>query len=79
MFFLIRILIWLVGILFLLHLALGVFGYELNTPYLQEQRGTCQQKILACQKNLITSGTAGAHESCTLDCVDLSLLIRKEK
>lgn len=78
MFFLIRILVWLIGFLFLAHFVLNFFGYDINTKYFQAHSQSCQDQLVACQKNLVSSGVEGAKNTCVLDCLDPKLFIHKE-
>ena len=78
MFSLIRLIIWLAGVGVVTHFVLGYFGYKINLEYFQANKDTCQQELLQCQKDLVKGGVEGAKENCHIECIDPSLLIKKQ-
>ncbi len=78
MFSLIKLIIWVAGVLAIAFFALPYFGYELNTHYWSERKAACQEKLNQCQRDLIQGGLQGAKEKCDFQCVDPKLIIRKQ-
>ena len=78
MFHLLRLAIWIAGIAVIVHFGLRYFGYDINWNYWNEQKADCQQKLVACQKDLLATGINGAKQTCAWDCVDPKILIRKQ-
>lgn len=78
MFSLIKLIIWIAGVLVIAFFVLPYFGYELNTHYWAEGKATCQEKLKQCQTDLIQSGLQGAKEKCNFQCVDPKILINKK-
>lgn len=77
MFSLLKLIVWMAGVLALAYFVLPYFGYEINTNYWNERKVACQEKLQQCQKDLIKSGIEGAKEKCNIQCVDPKLLIKK--
>lgn len=77
MFTLIRFAIWLVGFSVVTYFVMSYFGYQVNLEYFQVSKEACQQELLQCQKDLIKTGVEGAKEKCHIECIDPSLIIRK--
>lgn len=77
MFSLIKLIIWLAGVLAIAYFVLPYFGYEINIHYFDERKSACQETLLKCQKDLIQNGIQGAKEKCDFQCVDPKLLIKK--
>ncbi|MDO8566281.1 MAG: hypothetical protein Q7S04_03800 [Candidatus Moranbacteria bacterium] len=78
MFSIIKLIIWLAGVLVIAYFVLPYFGYEVNTNYWNERKAVCQEKLLQCRGDLIQGGIQGAREKCDFQCVDPSILIRKK-
>ncbi len=79
MFSLIKLIIWLAGLVTVAYFVLPSFGYELNIGYFHERKSACQEKLQLCQKDLVKNGLEGARERCDMQCVDPKLLIKKTK
>jgi type VI protein secretion system component VasF len=79
MFSLIRLFIWLVGFAVVSYFVLGYFGYQVNLDYFQASKDACQKELLQCQKDLVKSGVEGAREKCHIECIDPSLIIKREE
>ncbi len=77
MFSLLKLIVWMAGVIALAYFVLPYFGYEINTNYWNERKVACQEKLQQCQKDLIKSGIDGAKEKCNIQCVDPKLLIKK--
>lgn len=77
MFSLLKLVVWMAGVVALAYFVLPYFGYELNTNYWSERKVACQEKLQQCQKDLIKGGIDGAKEKCNIQCVDPKLLIKK--
>ena len=77
MFSLLKLIIWLAGVLVIAYFALPYFGYEMNTHYWNDRKAVCQEKLDQCRRDFIQSGIQGAKEKCDFQCVDPKLLINK--
>ncbi len=77
MFSLLRLIIWLAGMLVVAHFVLGYFGYEVNQHYFDQSKDKCQELINACQKNIIHKGVDDV-KNCEYQCVDPNLIIQKK-
>lgn len=77
MFSLLKLVIWIAGVLVIISFALPYFGYEVNMNYWNERKVACQEKLNQCQNDLINTGIQGAKERCSFQCVDPSILIKK--
>lgn len=78
MFSLLKLVIWIAGVLAIGYFALPYFGYEVNMDYWNNRKAACQEKLDQCRKDLIQSGIQGAKEKCDFQCVDPGILIRKK-
>lgn len=78
MFSLLKLVIWITGVAVIAYFVLPYFGYELNWNYWNEQKADCQEKLAACQKDLLKTGIEGARKTCEWNCVDPKILIRKK-
>ena len=76
MFHIIKLIIWIIGIVAISYFALPFFGYELNTNYFTESKEECQKRLDACAKELVQQGTKNA--KCDFNCVDPKLIIKKQ-
>ena len=76
MFHLLKLIIWLVGIVVIAYFALPYFGYEVNMNYFKESKAACQQRLNECTKNLVEQGTKNA--TCDFNCLDPKLIIKKQ-
>lgn len=73
---LLKFIIWLVGLAVVAMLVLNYFGYEINKNYFKESKKKCQEKLEACQKELIHQGLDNA--KCDFQCVNPKLIIKKK-
>ncbi len=76
MFSLIKLIIWIAGILVIGHFILSYFGYEVNRNYFNESKAKCQEELKECTNEYIRKGTEGA--DCKIECVDPKLIIKKK-
>lgn len=72
-----KLIIWLAGVVAIAYFALPYVGYRVNLNYWEERKVVCQERIEACQRDLIKSGIEGAKEKCDFRCVDTKSLIEK--
>jgi hypothetical protein len=77
MFSILKLIIWLAGVITIASFALPYFGYALNMNYWTESKSVCQEKLNQCQRDVIKTGLNGAKETCDWKCVDPSLIIKK--
>lgn len=77
MFKLLKLVIWIAGIIVVTIFVLNYFGYEINKNYFNESKKKCQEKLEACQKELIHQGLDNA--KCDFQCVNPKLIIRKRQ
>ena len=73
---LIKLIIWIVGLVVVTSFALNYFGYEINKNYFSDSKNKCQEKAGQCAKELVKQGTENAQ--CDFDCVDPKLIIKKK-
>lgn len=73
---LIRLIIWIAGVLVVAYFALGYFGYEINQHYFDQSKAKCQDLLQQCQKNILHQGIDNA--KCDYQCIDPKLIIRKK-
>lgn len=76
---LLKLIVWMAGVVTVAYFALPYVGYQINLNYFQERKAVCQEKLDQCQKDLIKNGLEGAKENCNIQCVDPKLLIHKTK
>ena len=76
---LLKLIVWMAGVITVAYFALPYFGYAINLGYFDERKIVCQEKLQQCQKDLVKNGLNGAKENCNIQCVDPKLLIRKTK
>jgi len=76
---LLKLIVWMAGVITVAYFALPYVGYQINLNYFQERKAVCQEKLDQCQKDLIKNGIEGVKENCNIQCVDPSLLIHKTK
>jgi hypothetical protein len=76
MFSLLKLIIWIAGIIAVTYFVLGYFGYTLNLNYFQNSKAACQEKIRQCTDNLIHQGIDNV--KCDVQCVDTGLIIKKK-
>lgn len=74
---LLKLIIWIAGIVVVTLFVLDYFGYEANRNYFQECKKKCQKKIEECKKELIHQGIDNA--KCDFNCVNPKLIINKKK
>jgi hypothetical protein len=75
MFSLLKLIIWIAGILAVAYFVLGYFGYTFNLNYFQNSKAACQQKIQECTNNLVHQGLDNV--KCDVQCVNAGLIIKK--
>lgn len=73
----IKFIVWLAGVAVITYFALPYFGYEVNLNYWNKSKVVCQERLEACQRDLIKNGLEGAREKCDFKCVDTKSLIQK--
>jgi len=76
MFHLLKLIIWIVGIVVVAYFALPYFGYKVNLNYFNERKAACQERLNECTKNLVEQGTKNA--KCDFNCIDPELIIKKQ-
>ena len=77
MFHLLKLIIWIVGVVVVAYFALPYIGYEVNMNYFTESKAACQERLNECTKNLVEQGTKNA--TCDFNCVDPKLIIKKQQ
>lgn len=77
MFKLLKLIIWIAGIIVVTIFVLNYFGYEINKNYFNESKKECQQEIEDCKKELIHQGLDNA--KCDFQCVNPKLIIKKKQ
>ncbi len=78
MFSLLRLTIWIAGIITVATFALGYFGFAINTGYFVEQKDQCMAIISECRDTFVQKGTEGVLSKCQWNCIDLRMLVRKQ-
>ncbi len=73
---LLKLVVWIAGVIIVAILVLNYFGYEINKNYFDESKKKCQEKLEDCQKELIHQGLDNA--KCDFQCVNPKLIIRKK-
>ncbi len=76
MFKLLKLIIWIAGVIIVTILVLNYFGYEINKNYFQESKKKCLQRLEECKKELIHQGLDNA--KCDFQCVNPKLIMRKK-
>ena len=76
MFKLIKLIIWLAGLVAVTLFLLNYFGYEVNKNYFNESKAKCLEKLDKCKTEYIEQGTKNA--KCDFNCVDPKLIIKKK-
>ncbi len=76
-FFLVKLIVWLLGVATLVYIALPYVGYEVNWDYWNESKVVCQKQLEACKRDLIKTGLEGIKEKCDIQCVDTKALIER--
>ncbi|MCX6766072.1 MAG: hypothetical protein NT136_03900 [Candidatus Moranbacteria bacterium] len=76
MFSIIKLIIWIAGILVVAYFVLGYFGYEVNRNYFNESKAKCENRLSECKKELIHQGLNNA--KCDFNCVNPKLIIKKK-
>lgn len=77
MFHLLKLIIWIVGVVVVAYFALPYIGYEVNMNYFTESKAACQERLNECTKNLVEQGTKNA--TCDFNCIDPKLIIKKQQ
>lgn len=75
---LIKLVIWIAGILVVAYFIAGYFGYEPNYNYIQDSKAICREKAKQCGQELIEQGTKNAKCYSPWDCIDLKLILKKK-
>ena len=65
------------GVGVIVYFALPYVGYRVNLDYWEERRTACEERLQACQRDLIKTGLEGVKEKCDFRCVDTKSLIEK--
>ncbi|NTW13738.1 MAG: hypothetical protein HGA31_01775 [Candidatus Moranbacteria bacterium] len=78
MFHVIRLAIWIAGILTLTVFGLRYFGYEPNWAYFSQQKAQCDRMLSDCRRTVILKGVQGVEKDCKWNCIDPGILIRKQ-
>jgi len=77
MFKLIKILIFVVGLVTIGYFVLPYFGYEYNMKYITESKVECEKKLKECSDLFIDKGVRDPN--CDpAKCVDKNLIIKKK-
>lgn len=76
MFGLIKLIIWMAGVLVVGYFVLNYFGYTVNMDYFSASKSACQEKLKACADNAIHQGLDNT--KCSVNCVDPNLIIKKK-
>lgn len=76
MFSILKMIIWIAGIIVVGGFVLNYFGYEINMNYFKESKAACEQRLNACGKDLVANGTSNA--KCDFNCVDPKVIIKKK-
>ncbi len=76
MFKLLKLIIWIAGIIVVTILVLNYFGYEINKNYFNESKEKCLQRLEECKKELVHQGLDNA--KCDFQCVNPKLIIKKK-
>lgn len=76
MFSLIKLIIWMAGVLVVAYFILGYFGYTVNEEYFSASKTACQEKLKECANDTIQQGINNAQ--CDVNCVDPKLIIKKK-
>ncbi|MFZ1683271.1 MAG: hypothetical protein WAU88_03980 [Candidatus Zixiibacteriota bacterium] len=74
---LIRLIIWMAGVLVIAYFALPYFGYQFNWEYFQDNRTKCEIALKECQEKIVRKGLDGAKEECNFRCAEYTNLIQK--
>lgn len=76
MFSLIKLVIYIAGILAITYFALPYFGYEFNVKYIMESKTECEKRLNDCRDLFVRKGIE--NPSCDpMQCVDRNLIIKK--
>ena len=76
MFSLLKLLIWIAGILVVAYFLMGYLGYNINMNYFTYSKAQCQEKIKNCTDDLVHQGIDNA--KCDINCVNPNLIIKKK-
>lgn len=75
---LVRLIVWLAGVLVVVYFVLAFMGYAVNWEYFYDRKAQCEQILRQCQSDLVKTGLEGAKENCQWQCLDPKLLIHKK-
>lgn len=76
MFSLLKLVIWIAGMVVVGGFVLNYFGYEINRNYFNESKVECQKRLNECRDELIHKGTDNAE--CDFKCIDPKFVIKKK-
>jgi hypothetical protein len=72
----VKLIIWVAGLVVVTAFVLNYFGYEINKNYFNESKSKCKENLNICTKDLIENGTKNAQ--CDINCVDPKLIIKRK-
>jgi hypothetical protein len=67
MFSILKLIIWIAGVITIASFALPYFGYAINTNYWSESKSACQEKLNQCQKDLLKTGPERGEKNMRLE------------
>lgn len=73
---LLKLIIWIAGVVAVTLFLLNYFGYEINKNYFEESKVKCQERLEICKKDLVHQGIDNA--KCDFNCVNPKLIINKK-
>ena len=76
MFSLLKMIIWIVGVLVVALFVLNFFGYTVNHNYFNYSKEQCQAKVKECTDKVVHQGIDNA--GCDFQCVNPKLIIKKK-
>ncbi len=75
MFRLLKLIIWITGLLTISYFIMNYLGYKINYEYFQYSKKDCEKRLETCEKHLMYMGVKQAQ--CNLKCVNPKLFIKK--
>lgn len=76
MFKLIKLVIWIAGVLAIAYLAMRYFGYDVNWQYLSESREKCEARMRTCKEEFFAKGYE--NPNCKFNCLEAGLIYKKK-
>jgi hypothetical protein len=76
MFSLLKLIIWMAGVLVVAYFVLNYFGYTVNMDYFSASKTACQEKLKECADKTIHQGIDNI--KCETNCVNPNLIIKKK-